>query len=163
MNPAILSNIAAARDALMRDYPALADDPEFMADVIEGETEAPAIAARLIQRRNEARANRDACKALARDYAAKADAWELRSTAQNRFLMALMEAAGVVKLSTPVGTVSVLDGREGVKLAPDFEPPQGYFTTQIVPDKKAIEAALKAGETMPGAWLERGNPYVMVR
>jgi hypothetical protein len=163
MNPAIISNIAAARDALMRDYPALADDPEFLADVIEGETEAPAIAAKLIQRRNEARANRDACKSLSQDYAAKASAWELRSTAQNRMLMALMDAAGVSKLSTPVGTVSVLDGKESLKLAADFEPPQGYFTTQIVADKKAIESALKAGETMPGAWLERGNPYVMVR
>lgn len=163
MNPAILANIAAARDALIRDYPALADDPEFLADVIEGQTDAPAIAAKLIQRRNEARANRDACKALSQDYAGKASHWELRSTAQNRLLMALLDAAGVSALSTPLGTVSVLNGRESLHLAEGFDPPQGYAVVTVSPDRKAIEAALKAGETMPGAWLERGNPYVMVR
>ena len=163
MNPQFLTQLRAAHAALIEAHPDLATDDDFLADVIEGETDAPAIMERLIIERRESIANGEAMDKLANDYAALSDRWTARAEARRKLMGLVLDATGLRKMQTPAGTVSVSAGRVSLVLADDFTPPQGYARTRIEPDKTAIKAALEAGETMPGASLVTGKPIVQVR
>jgi capsid protein len=163
MNPQFLTQLRAAHAALIETHPDLATDDDFLADVIEGETDAPAIMERLIIERRESIANGEAMDKLANDYAALSDRWTARAEARRKLMGLVLDATGLRKMQTPAGTVSVSAGRVSLVLADDFTPPQGYARTRIEPDKTAIKAALEAGEVMPGASLVTGKPIVQVR
>lgn len=163
MNPQFLTQLRAAHAALIEAHPELASDDDFLADVIEGETDAPAIMQRLIIERRESLANGEAMDKLANDYAALSDRWTARAEARRKLMGLVLDAVGLRKMTTPAGTVSVSAGRVSLVLADDFTPPQGYARTRIEPDKTAIKAALEAGEVMPGASLVTGKPIVQVR
>lgn len=162
MNPQFITQLRAAHAALIEAHPDLATDDDFLSDVIEGETDAPAIMERLIIERRESIANGEAMDKLANDYAALSDRWTARAEARRKLMGLVLDATGLRKMQTPAGTVSVSPGRVSLALADDFTPPQGYARTKIEPDKAAIKAALEAGETMPGASLVVGKPIVKV-
>jgi hypothetical protein len=163
MNPVAISHIRAIRDDLLAKHPELADDTDLFADMIEGETDAHAIMARLVRHRAECVANGAACDALATEYANKADLWCARADAHRKTMRVILEAAGLSKIVTPGGTVSLRPGSVSLALDDDFKPPQGYARTTIAPDRGAIKKALQEGETMPGARLVTGETTVMVR
>jgi hypothetical protein len=77
----------------------------------------------------------------------------------------VMQAAGIRKLERPLGTVSITKGREYARIVHEDDVPSQLMTvkTTQAPDKKAILAALKAGETVPGCELLRGDDSVTVR
>lgn len=162
MNPQFITQLRAAHAALIEAHPDLATDDDFLSDVIEGETDAPAIMERLIIERRESIANGEAMDKLANDYAALSDRWTARAEARRKLMGLVLDATGLRKMQTPAGTVSVSPGRVSLALADDFTPPQGYARIKIEPDKAAIKAALEAGETMPGASLVVGKPIVKV-
>jgi hypothetical protein len=163
MNPHFLTDLRAAHAALIEAHPELAEDDDFLADVIEGETNAPAIMERLVIERAEALANGEAMDKLANSYAAISDKWTARAESRRKLMGLVLDAVGLRKMVTPAGTVSMSPGRVSLSLADDFTPPQGYARTKIEPDKAAIKKALEAGETMPGAALVTGSPIVQVR
>jgi len=162
MNPQFLTDLRAAHAALIEAHPDLATDDDFLADVIEGETDAPAIMERLVIERREALANGEAMDKLANDYAQISDRWTMRAEARRKLMGLVLDATGQRKMATPAGTVSMSPGRVSLSLADDFTPPQGYARTRIEPDKAAIKAALEAGEVMQGASLVTGKPIVKV-
>jgi hypothetical protein len=162
MNPQFLMELRAAHAALIEAHPDLATDDDFLADVIEGETDAPAIMERLVIERREAMANGEAMDKLAEDYAKLSDRWTMRAESRRKLMGVVMDAVGLRKMSTPAGTVSMSPGRVTLALADDFTPPQGYARTKVEPDKAAIKAALEAGEVMQGASLVTGKPIVKV-
>lgn len=163
MNPQFLMDLRAAHAALVEAHPDLATDDDFLADVIEGETDTPAIMERLVIERREAMANGEAMDKLAEEYAKLSDRWTMRAESRRKLMGLVLDATGLRKMQTPAGTVSVSAGRVSLVLADDFTPPQGYAITRIEPDKAAIKAALEAGEVMPGASLVTGKPIVQVR
>ena len=163
MNPQFLMELRAAHAALVEAHPDLATDEFFLADVIEGSTDAFEIMERLVIERREAMANGEAMDKLAEDYARLSDRWTARAESRRKLMGLVLDATGLRKMQTPAGTVSMSPGRVSLALADDFTPPQGYARTRIEPDKTAIKAALEAGETMPGASLVTGKPIVQVR
>jgi len=163
MNPRFLTDLRAAHAALIEAHPELNGDDDFLADVIEGQTDAPQIMDRLIIERREAIANAEAMDKLASDYKMIADRWTQRADVRRQLMFLVLDAVNLRKLVTPSGTVSVSPGRASLVLADDFTPPQGYARTKIEPDTVAIKAALEAGETMPGASLVTGKFIVRVR
>jgi hypothetical protein len=162
MNRHFLTDLRAAHAALIEAHPEIAEDDAFLADIIEGETDAPAIMERLVIERTEALANSAAMDALAEKYTQISDRWTMRAESRRKLMGLVLDAVGMRKMQTPAGTVSVSPGRVSLALADDFVPPQGYARTRIEPDKAAIKAALEAGETMPGAELVTGKPIVKV-
>jgi len=162
MNPQFLQQLRAAHASLIEAHPELATDDDFLADVIEGSTDAFEIMERLVIERREALANGEAMDKLANDYAQISDRWTMRAEARRKLMGLVLDAVGLRKMATPAGTVSVSPGRVSLALADDFTAPQGYARTKIEPDKAAIKAALEAGETMPGASLVTGKPIVKV-
>ena len=163
MNPQFITQLRAAHAALIEAHPDLETDDDFLADVIEGETDAPAIMERLVIERREAMANGEAMDKLAEDYAKLSDRWTMRAESRRKLMGLVLDATGLRKMNTPAGTVSVSPGRVSLALADDFTAPQGYARTRIEPDKAAIKAALEAGEVMQGASLVTGKPIVQVR
>jgi hypothetical protein len=162
MNPQFLQQLRAAHASLIEAHPEIAEDDDFLADIIEGETDANAIMERLVIERREALANSEAMDKLANDYAQISDRWTMRAEARRKLMGLVLDATGLRKMSTPAGTVSMSPGRVSLALADDFTPPQGYARTRIEPDKAAIKAALEAGEVMQGASLVTGKPIVKV-
>jgi hypothetical protein len=162
MNPQFLTQLRAAHAALIEAQPQLAEDDDFLADVIEGETDAPEIMQRLVIERAEALAHAEVTDKLADAYAVISDKWQQRAENRRKLMGLVLDAVGLRKMATAAGTVSVSPGRVSLALADDFTPPQGYARTKIEPNKAAIKAALEAGETMPGASLVTGKPIVQV-
>lgn len=163
MNPSAIQYIRAAREALVEEYPDLADDAEFLADVLEGETDIVTIMARLIEERDYCEAQAAACRAVSERYDHKAERWQSGSNVRRQMMRAVLAAGGLPKIRTALGTVSLHKGREKLVLADSFQPPQGYQIVEVKPDKDAIRKALEAGETMPGAVLSQSPDFVTVR
>jgi len=162
MNPQSLAQLRAAYAALIEAQPQLAEDDDFLADVIEGETDAPEIMQRLVIERAEALAHAQAMEMLSESFSIISDKWTQRAENRRKLMGLVLDAVGLRKMVTAAGTVSVSPGRVSLALADDFSPPQGYARTRIEPDKAAIKAALEAGEVMQGASLVTGKPIVKV-
>jgi hypothetical protein len=81
------------------------------------------------------------------------------------YLRENMDAAGITKISCPLFTITLALGRESVVVDDQKALPDDLVTvkTEILPDKKAITAALKAGTEVPGARLERGQSSVRIK
>jgi hypothetical protein len=78
-------------------------------------------------------------------------------------LETLMHTMDVRKLELAGATVSRRAGSESVEVDDVDDLPQGYFSIERVADKAAIKASIRAGETIPGARLERGADTISVR
>lgn len=76
-----------------------------------------------------------------------------------------MEAANITKISCPLFTISLAKGRESVVVDNESALPDELMRikTEISPDKTAIAARLKAGETIPGTRLERGQSSIRIK
>lgn len=152
---------------LIEDHPELADDADLRADMIEGETDRDTfltkayLAYRTRVERAEGTGN------IMSDLAAR----KARETAAAERIKAIMlsvvEAGDTGKVTLPVATLSVTNGRKRVVVDDVNELPQGAYTTVRKPapakDIEAMIVALPAGETLPGAHLEIGPDYLTVR
>jgi hypothetical protein len=74
-------------------------------------------------------------------------------------LMLAMDIAGLKKLERPMGTPILAKKQDAVTITSEADLPSAYLVekTTVTPDRKAIRAALKAGEPVPGAHLSNGG------
>lgn len=81
------------------------------------------------------------------------------------YLRTNMEAAGIKKISCPLFTITLVDGREIAIIDDEAQLPDEYVEvkTAIAPDKNAIAAALKSGITINGAHLERAISSIRIK
>jgi len=89
---------------------------------------------------------------------------ERRKAAENRvkglktYLLEQLESAGMKSVKTPLITVSVANNAPSVVVSDESTLPEQYLVPQPPKvDKKAISAALKAGEEVPGCSLVAGK------
>lgn len=90
---------------------------------------------------------------------------DMRAAAKKRVLGQILAAAGMKKAERPRATVSLSPGRMGVRIVNEEDIPSQLMREKVTraPDKAAIKAQLEAGETVPGAELERGADVVTIR
>lgn len=92
--------------------------------------------------------------------------FETRLDERKRALMAIMLENGVTAEMLPNATVSVVKGRQAVVYANDFDvrvlDPE-YVRIKREPDAEQIKAALKRGETIPGAVLKEGGQALRIQ
>lgn len=150
-------------DALIAQYPELAEDDELRADMIEGETSLEKIASRIVRRRNLANANIVGLKSIIDEFAARRKRFEAEKEAMSGMMQAVMNMAGQNKLMLPEATISITKGRESVEIVSVDDLPQGYVKTFKSADKTAIGDAIRSGEYIPGAVLVTGDPSVTIR
>lgn len=150
-------------NALMADYPDLADDDALRADMIEGETDLLSVMGRVLSHQLEAGAMVDAMKSRKSDLGERISRYERRSDAMRALMLNLLSAADQAKITLPEATISLSKGRDAVEITDEAELPQGFVKIVRQPDKTAIGAALKAGETVPGAVLRAGDVSLTIR
>jgi hypothetical protein len=138
-------------------------DAETFWDTLDGETDAMDVIGHLIRSREEAKAHADASKALAREYTDRARRLDEKQKALASSLGVILDATGQRKVAHPFGTVSRTNGRMSLVIEDEASIPSQLTKTTVAPDKGAIKAQLEAGETVPGARLERGADGLTVR
>lgn len=81
------------------------------------------------------------------------------------YLRENMEATGITKISCPLFTITLAKGREVAVVDDEAAIPDELMRvkTEINPDKAAIAAKLKAGESVPGARLERSQSSIRIK
>jgi len=148
-------------EALLRTYPELAGDSELLLDGLEGQTDLYALAEKIIDARAETESFIVGIKDRQSALSERRDRFERRSDGLKSLLRGLMDAAGVEKLLLPAATISATSARPSVVVT---EP--GAVPSQLCrrePDKSAILTRLKAGEAIPGAALQWGEPSITIR
>lgn len=150
-------------EALKAIYPDLEEDAELLATTIEGETDFERVMERLVSFVRDAETMAEAVKSRKTDIADRQKRFERQSEAGRKLILSLMEAAEQPKVMLPEATLSITAPREKLNIWSEEELPQGYFQLIRKPDSKAITAALKAGEDIPGAELEPGSAGLMIR
>lgn len=156
-------NAKAIIARLLEEYPELEDDSSLRVDMIDGETDFNKLISTALEHRAEAASLSDAIKSRISDLSARKARFDKKADIMKMVIHSLMDAAKLDKLMLPEATISVLSPREKVEILNAEDLPQGYYTTEIKPDKKAILAALKAGNEIPGAELTLGDESLMVR
>ena len=157
------ANVKAHIAGLMAEYPELAEDAEFLADVLEGETDLHKVVERCLQQRLEADEMAAAIKQRESDLAVRRKRFERASDTMKRVVRDLMEFAGQTKLVLPDATLSVTKPRESVEVTDLDALPQGFFKLTKSADRNALKAALMAGDEVPGATLALGESGLTIR
>jgi hypothetical protein len=148
----------ARRDltALLAAYPDLEQDDVLRLDMIEGETNALDLIDLLIAAEREALSLEEAV-------AIRQARFANRRGAIRKYLMQLMEAAGLKKVERPAATVSIAAGRPKVVITDENELPDYFVRIKKEPNKDAIAKAFKEGrKSIPGATLSNAEPVLRI-
>ena len=150
-------------EALKGIYPELEEDAELLENTVAGETDFERVIDKLVSFVREAETMAEAVKARKDEIAERQKRFERQGEAGRKIILSLMDAAQQPKLTLAEATLSITKPREKLNIWAEDELPQGYFALIRKPDTKAITAALKAGNEIPGAELELGNPGLTIR
>lgn len=155
--------VKAEISRLLTVYPEIAEDVELLADSIEGETGLYKILERALSARQEADMMASAIKERETALKARRERYEQQSDAYKALMLHLMQYASQDKVTLTEATLSVTKPRTSVSVDDVLQLPQGYYQTERVADKKAIKAAIDAGEAIPGASLKSGEAGLTIR
>lgn len=150
-------------EALKAIYPELEEDADLLTDTVAGETDFERVIDKLVSFVREAETMAEAVKARKDEIAERQKRFERQSEAGRKIILSLMDAAQQLKVTLPEATLSITKPREKLNIWAEEEIPQGYFQIVRKPDTKAITAALKAGNEIPGAELELGAPGLRIQ
>ena len=139
------------------------DDDDCFLDTLDGETDAMDILGKLIQERQEIQAFEVATKDLAKQYQDRAAKLNAKADAISQTIGHLLDAIGEKKVVHPLATVSRTKARQRVVIEDENEIPTQLMKVKRSPDLTAIKEQLDAGEYVPGATIQLGNPGVTVR
>lgn len=81
------------------------------------------------------------------------------------YLLRNMDATGITKIQCPLFTVTLVAGRESVAISDENAIPDEFLNvkTVITPDKIAISKAIKEGQIIAGASLQRGQSSIRIK
>lgn len=150
-------------NALLGRFPELADDDEFRADVIEGETDLYRLLSKILDEKREADVMVEAIKAREDALKSRRQRYENRAEAYRTLIHDLMESAELAKVTLPEATLSITKARQTVAVDNVDELPQGYYSIEKKPLKSDIKKTLDAGEDVPGARLVTGETGLTIR
>ena len=150
-------------DQLKADYPELAEDDDLLAATIEGETDFERVLGAIITETQAQAGMAAGLGEVISDMRERASKIVRRSEAMRSLAIRLMQDAGMTTARLPNATLTVRSASQAVSITDDQALPQGTFTLQRAPDRKAIKEMLLAGEDVPGAKLEFGQPTLTIR
>lgn len=163
MNPQIIERARREITELLSVYPELAEDMILRADMLEGETSMNDVLAMLVQERAAAYAMAEGVKVPVEDLRTRKARLERRGDAYTQAIEKLMGAAGLAKIVLPCATISVTAGGPSASIADESVIPERFTRVKREIDKTAINAAVKAGEEIPGVVVTNGTPRITVR
>lgn len=151
MNP---HTIKVMVDALIMEYPELAEDEQLLADTIEGETNVHEMLERLLSKVRSAECMQEAIASRIEQLKQRKNAFELREQYTRKLMHRIMDAAGQRKAVLTEGTLSVRATPPAVVITNQEAIPDEFMRhPPPEPDRTRIKAAIKAGEHVPGCEL----------
>lgn len=156
---------AQAVAALRSSMEALAaDDPTLLLDTIEGETGLLEAVDALLARMAETRALIAGTEIVAAELDARRRRFEARLASDRALIEQAMSIAELDKLERPAATLSLAKRQPRVEVQTESDVPARFWNAaDPTLDKKALLAALKAGEAVPGACLSNAAPTLSIR
>jgi hypothetical protein len=164
-SPHDLTRQAQAVQQLLAAYrDIIADDEDFAADVIEGQTDFVEIVNAMVAQEGQDAAHVAAIQDYISDLSRRAQRINARIERRRLALLAAFETAGIKTLRCPLATVGVR--ATPAKVVPTNEaliPDEFWRQPDPVLDKKALLAALRADRDIPGATLSNGGVTISIR
>jgi hypothetical protein len=154
--------VAHLVEATRRGMEISEDDAHLIADSETNLLEAASAALRQLDR---LAADAEAVKGLAKLYASRAKLLEERQGRLREALREAMETSGLKTLRLPEATLGTSVSKPVLRIVDEGELPPWFFRLEVVRtlDRAAIARTLAAGETVEGAVLDPGQPYLTVR
>lgn len=163
MRPQEIDALRTAIEALIRQYPEIAEDEVLRADMLEAETDLNEVLTGLLRMEEDARALRDGTKEQAARLKARVERFEQRIEGSRLLMMALLDAAQLRKRELPEGTIYLRNNPQQLVGTLDAATlPDDLVKIERKPDKAAIKEALKAGRVIEGVVLSNAPPSVVV-
>jgi len=158
------AEIEAARVLREQIATICADDPEFLRDAIEGETSVRELIAKLVAEEGEDKAILEGLDVFTQSLAARKDRIKTRVDTRRALLGSALEIAELTKLETPTGTVALSKVAPKPIIQDEAEIPSKFWKPAAPTlDRKALNAAMKDGEEVPGVTLSNGSVTVTIR
>jgi uncharacterized Ntn-hydrolase superfamily protein len=158
--------IVTLKRQLLEECPDLLDDPRAWLDTLDGQSDAIGVIRRLIRTSIDADLLAEATRQRQAEISARAERAERRKQACRAAALSLMELAGITRLPEPDFVARVQASQPSLsQIDLDALPPEFVDTEVAVtrrPLKDRILAALKAGQTIPGAQLRTGTPFIVI-
>lgn len=149
-------------EAIQRDFPELAEDPDLSADTFEG-MGLNELLARLLGSAQDAKFFGASIADRIGELRQRQERFSRKQDAMRALMFRLLTAAGQTKVTLPEGTLSVSKGRDSVLITDETRLPKWALRVVKSPDKTAIGERLKAGKKVPGAEMKPGEPGLTVR
>lgn len=154
----------AAKALIINVREVLAGDDEAIEDAIEGETNFKEAAARAVARLAEIDALAEAIKTQKDNLSARARRLDVQSDTIRAALVLAMSTADLTKLELPQATLSRKPTPPSIVVTDESAVPSTWWTRpDPTLDKRALLAALKDGQTIPGAELSNGGETISIR
>lgn len=155
---------AAARALLLSCKEALGDDEQAIADTVEGETNLVEAIGSAVARLNEIAAHRDGLASYIKALKERETRLDTQTERIRQAIANGMDAGGLKKVELAHATISLRAAAASLGAVNEADIPSRFFVDQAPKlDRRALLAALKDNEIVPGASLANGAPSISVR
>ncbi len=139
-------------------------DEETLLDTLEGMTDLNEMIASVVRSRLDDLALHAALRARMSDMQERAGRLEQRACTKKEVVAAVMERAGLKKLTEPDFTLSLRSTNPPLVVTDEDEIPDDFWKPQPAKlDRQGLLSALKAGREVPGVVLGNGGVTISVR
>jgi hypothetical protein len=151
-------------EALLREYPDLADDDILRADMLEGETDIREIVTGINRMIEDAKALVDGTQSRLDDLADRKARFRKRVDFGRDLIRKILEAAQISKLELPEVTAFLKNNPQQLIGDPDPNAlPDELVKITRAPDRAKIKEALARGLAVPGFTLSNAPPSLTLR
>ncbi len=158
--------IRSVRERFLAEDPDIAADPDLWRDTLDGESDAIDLIRNLLRASIDADLLAEATRKRQAEIAARAERAERRKQAFRAAAFAMMDLAGIARLPEPDFLARIQTGQPQLGELNLDALPADYVEIEVTvtrrPLRDRILADLKAGQTIPGASLLRGLPFLVV-
>lgn len=158
--------VASLRSELLTHDPDLEHDEDLWRDLLEGETDALEMIRALARAALEAKGRAEQARERKTEIAARQARFEARAERLRTAAYAMMDLAGLTRLPGPDLHIG-LERRPACLEIEEGELPGDFMDVEVavrkVPNKRRIEAALEAGQAVPGARMMNSPPVLVIR
>lgn len=139
-------------------------DEDFVRDTLEGEADFEGLVRRLLMSIGEDEAHAAGVKDYIAELAERKRRHEDRAATKRALLATALEISGRKSIPTDIATVTLRQVTPTAIVVEEGDIPASFWEPQPPKlDKKALTAALRDGEAVPGATLSNGGISVTIR